>query len=129
MARTSRRGAALLFALVAIVVVGSSLSMAHRLSLNILRQGRAALAATRAREAAASGIATVSLGGPRSGVLPGGSWWTVVDDSLASGERILWSHGATRHPSPAGLEVGTLLSAPDSVLGARPVRWWVVMRR
>lgn len=125
----SRRGAALLLALVAIVVVGSSLSIVHRLSLNILRQGRAALAAARAREAAASGIATVSLGGPRSGVLPGRSWWTVVEDSTAGGERILWSHGAALRPSPANLEVGALLSLPDSVLGVQPIRWWVVMRR
>lgn len=119
----------MLVALAAIVVVGMSLSVGHRLALITLRLGKAALATARAREAASTGLALGWAGAGLSGVLPGGAGWLVVDDTTASGERILWSRGSTLLPVAATLEAAALLPGPDSALGLRPIRRWVVMRR
>jgi hypothetical protein len=126
----NRRGAALLLALVAVIVVGLAATRTHRLALDTRRAGRAALATARAREAAASGIAVVAAGGVRTGGLPGSAQWSVVDDTTSSGERILWSQGGATQPSPAQLEAAALVAPADSLTpGTQFIRRWVVMRR
>jgi len=118
-----------LIALAAIVVVGMSLAAGHRLAVDSRRLGRAALATARAREAAATGIALSSAGVGLSGSLPGGSQWTVVDDTTANGDRILWSLGSTLLPVAATLEAAALLARQDSAHPVQAIRRWVVMRR
>jgi hypothetical protein len=82
------------------------------------------------REAAASGIAVVTAGGARTGGLPGSARWSVIDDTTASGERILWSQGRAARPSSASLDAAALVAPPDTALpGALLIRRWVVMRR
>ncbi len=130
MADLDRRGAALLLALVAVIGVGLAATRTHRLAMDLRRAGRAALATARAREAAAGGIAMVAAGGGLSGSLPGSAQWSVVDDTTASGERILWSQGGTTQPSPAVLEAAALMAPPDTAVpGVRWIRRWVVLRR
>lgn len=125
----TRRGAALVLALAATVVLALGAVTTHRLALHALSSGRSALASARAREAAASGIAVAVGGGPAAGFLPGGAGWVVYQDTTLTGWLILTSHGSTTLPGPASLEVLATATLGDSITSPRLLRRWVVMRR
>lgn len=128
-----RRGTALLLAIPVILVVVLVTALAHRLALDTLRRGHAALAAVRAREASSAGLEVAIAGGTMAGSLPGGASWSVASRTTPAGERLLWSLGTAPRPAAATLEVLAVLSAPDSAppdTAVRvPQRRWIVLRR
>lgn len=128
-----RRGAALLLALPVLLVLALCSVLAHRLALDLLRRGHAALATVRAREASSAGLEVVLAGGALTGSLSGGASWSVTVRTTPAGERILWSLGTAQLPSPASLEVLAVVPAPDSAAPDTAMRGlgrrWIVLRR
>lgn len=133
MASVAQRGSALLVVLVALVAVGASLVRAHHAALETRRRAGAALAALRAREAAASGLVAALHGGALTGILAGGAEWRVTPDTTPVGAVIWWSQGRVLRPQAARLEVAGVMAPAETTavdtLPARLVWRWGVMRR
>jgi len=119
--------------LVAMAAVGVGLVRAHHAALETVRRAGAALAAVRAREAAASGLVAALHGGGMTGSLPGGAEWRITPDTTPSGAVVWWSVGLASRPQAARLEAAAVVApAETTAVGTLPVRltWrWGVMRR
>lgn len=116
--RVGVRGSALLLVLVVVVLVTLSMALAHRASMDTLRQARTTLAVLRAREAATSGPAAARTAGALTGTLPGGASWIVRMDTTPSGDRILRSIGTSSVPFPATREVLALVDSTGKSVGS-----------
>lgn len=122
--RPRHAGAALPLVLAAVVILTLTVVLVHRAALDVLRQGRTALAVARAREAAGAGLVTARLGGPLAGAVAGGAGWVVTVELVPTGDRVLRSTGTAQAPFAASADIVAVLDSTG-----RPVHRWMTMRR
>jgi len=115
------------------VAVGVGLVRAHHAALETVRRAGAALAAVRAREAAASGLVAALHGGVMAGTLPGGAEWRITPDTTLAGAVVWWSVGLASRPQAARLETAAVVAPAEmtavDTIPARLAWRWGVMRR